>query len=216
MARIPVLTTLLKDCWSNAYSSATVFSDLSRQNLEDVGSRWRNQVAERRARAHALPGFENWEDQGWYWNWVEKYDRRADRIRFPSYALEVEGYLEGLLYLIVGPDYVCRIATQRDAQLVYVDLVATAPWNRDHPDGTSPHYEGVGVSLVTQAIFHSQTCGFGGRVGLHSIPDAQGFYRRCGMTELEADRQYGHMVYFESTPEQSQLFLDKWAFRRTP
>ena len=57
---------------------------------------------------------------------------------------------------------------------------------------------------------------FHGRIGLHSLPQANDFYANtCGMTDLGADRDYnGGLRYFEMTPEQAQAFIAKG--ERTP
>ncbi|VTR96316.1 Uncharacterized protein OS=Methylomonas sp. FJG1 GN=JT25_10440 PE=4 SV=1 [Gemmata massiliana] len=36
-----------------------------------------------------------------------------------------------------------------------------------------------------------------GRVGLHSLPQAEDFYNRCGMTRIGPDPHYYDLVYFE-------------------
>jgi hypothetical protein len=37
----------------------------------------------------------------------------------------------------------------------------------------------------------------GGRVGLHSLPQAEDFYSRCGMTRIGPDPSDNDLVYFE-------------------
>jgi len=46
-----------------------------------------------------------------------------------------------------------------------------------------------------------------GRVGLHALPQAEEFYRKCGMTPIFRDPQHEDLVYYEFTKNQAQLFL---------
>ena len=48
---------------------------------------------------------------------------------------------------------------------------------------------------------------FRGRIALHSLPQADEFYRvKCGMSPLCKDTKYENLTYFEMTPEQAQAF----------
>ena len=53
--------------------------------------------------------------------------------------------------------------------------------------------------------------GFDGRVGLHSLPQSESFYRRCGMTEFWRDPEYQYLLYFEMPQSQSTNLLAKAA-----
>ena len=56
----------------------------------------------------------------------------------------------------------------------------------------------------------SEELEFHGRIGLHSLPQANGFYAdTCGMTDLGADPDYEGLRYFEMTPEDAQAFIAK-------
>ena len=54
----------------------------------------------------------------------------------------------------------------------------------------------------------SEELEFQGRIGLHSLPQANGFYANaCGMTDLGADADHQGLRYFEMTPEQARAFV---------
>ena len=56
----------------------------------------------------------------------------------------------------------------------------------------------------------SQELEFHGRIGLHSLPQANDFYdNTCGMTDLGADSDQQGLHYFEMTPEQTRAFIAK-------
>ena len=63
---------------------------------------------------------------------------------------------------------------------------------------------------MTAAITISLGEGFKGRIGLHSLPQADRFYREtCGMSDLGPDANYtGNLRYFEMTPDQASRFIE--------
>lgn len=48
-----------------------------------------------------------------------------------------------------------------------------------------------------------------GRLGLHSLQNSEGFYRKAGMRELGADADYQGLTYIEMTPHEADKFMDK-------
>src|SRR5689334_12786602 len=81
-------------------------------------------------------------------------------------------------------------------RLVYVDGIASAPWNREAIQ-SPPKYKGVGTALLSFARKRSLELGYEGRVGLHSLPGVEKFYDRQGMIDLGEDEDYDELVYFE-------------------
>ena len=73
-----------------------------------------------------------------------------------------------------------------------------------------PIYRGVGSLLIAAAIQLSLDEGFKGRIGLHSLPQADAFYANtCGMSNLGPDPSYQNLSYFEMTAEQAQAFIER-------
>ncbi|WP_136626557.1 hypothetical protein [Bradyrhizobium macuxiense] len=56
----------------------------------------------------------------------------------------------------------------------YVSFVETAPWNRQELCD-QPRYRGVGAVVLRAAIELSNEIGFKRRIGLHSLPQSNGF-----------------------------------------
>jgi len=83
---------------------------------------------------------------------------------------------------------------------VYISALATAPWSR--PVITNPPtYKGVGGNLVDFAVARSHELGYQGRIGLHALPGALGFYRklRLGLLDCGSDpEEPDHLVYLET------------------
>ena len=62
----------------------------------------------------------------------------------------------------------------------------------------------------TGALFgrNSYNTEFGGRVGLHSLPQSEKFYEKtCAMTRGEIDLQYEKLCWFELTANNVKKFL---------
>lgn len=62
---------------------------------------------------------------------------------------------------------------------------------------THPTYGGVGRTLLLFARQRSLALGYGGRVGLHALPESEEFYRRNQMPEYDPDPGKEGLVYFE-------------------
>jgi hypothetical protein len=79
---------------------------------------------------------------------------------------------------------------------LYVDYLEVAPWNyrvpqdRSKPVVRDRRFKGVGVFLLGEALRMSVGATAGGRVGLHSLPQAEDFYSRCEMTRIGPDPNY--------------------------
>ena len=134
-----------------------------------------------------------------YWDWVAK-SRRATLLPGDElYAIECEGVTQGLMTIDVLKKR-CQIESQLRRRLVYIRALATAPWNR--PAITNPPtYKGVGGNLIDFALARSYELGCQGRIGLHALPTALGFYRKlrvgllyCGSDPEEPD----NLTYFET------------------
>jgi hypothetical protein len=90
--------------------------------------------------------------------------------------------------------------------VVYVDYVESAPWNlKGYAD--VPRFLGVGTILIAEAIRLSLEMGLEGRVGLHSLPQAEAFYAKCQMTRVGPDPAYYELTYFEYASQQATAWL---------
>lgn len=133
-----------------------------------------------------------------YWEWKRKSRRAKILPGDELYAIECEGVTQGLIMIDILKKR-CQIESQYGRPLVYISALGTAPWNRpeinDHPT-----YKGVGGNLVDFAIARSNELGYQGRIGLHSLPRALGFYRKLkvGLLDWGPDPEDpDNLVYFE-------------------
>ena len=142
-----------------------------------------------------------------HWDWRRKANAWRPLVGYQSFAIVCRGVLEGLM--LTSDFKSARLPSQFGKPLVYVEFVATAPWNRSEVQ-KPPRYTGVGGVFVDTAIQLSLDSGFRGRVGLHSLPQAVGFYRlACGMTALGVDSAHESLMYFEMTAQVAAAFRRK-------
>ncbi len=94
--------------------------------------------------------------------------------KYEVYLLECDSMAQGIIALNIAK-YPSRLEVGKN--LVYLNLLSVAPWNRVSRQGIR-NYTGVGTSLLTFAILRSINLGFQGRIALHSIKEAESFFQR--------------------------------------
>lgn len=134
------------------------------------------------------------------WDWVAFVARTEATPGLICVALELGGQLQGLMELGTTMGTGERSRMVAGADMVYVEHLAVRPENRPPPVGARA-VRGVGQALVIAARELAFAVGYSGRVGLHSDPNAEGFYRRLeslGMRELNREPcDDGVWLYFE-------------------
>jgi hypothetical protein len=198
-------TYALMNRQTGVHEDAELFSPVDTRHLADFDQHWKPAIHQR---LRELPrgsrtSVANLED--WHWDWQKKADVFAGRLDYQSFALECAGMTQGLM--LCSLVHVAREPSQRNQHLVYVEYVHTAPWNR--PLFTNaPIYKGIGGILIAAAVSLSIEQEFAGRIGLHSLPQSESWYREfCGMTDLGIDEDYQQLRYLEMTAEQAARFL---------
>lgn len=146
-----------------------VLTELAPRHLEDFETRWMSQLREARE-----------EDKYWDWQFKKRLTARSEE-EYEGYAIECEELTQGLLLLEIQRH---RSFFQRGERLVYVEAVSAAPWNRIWLQST-PRFRGIGTVLLDFAQQRSLELGYGGRVGLESLPGAIGFYESRSMIRLD-------------------------------
>jgi len=147
------------------------------------------------------------EHHHWSWDWKLQQELKRDSLFKCFGVLDADYEPQGLMLLNYGREYLSRLPGQESRLLTYLTYIESAPWNlSDYSD--KPRYDGVGAALYRTTIQYSLRLGFEGRVGLHSLPNVEGFYAKyCKKINCGADPDCGGLVYFESTPETSLSFL---------
>ncbi len=145
--------------------------------------------------------------QSRHWDWRAKLKAIEQLLAHRTFCIVCQGETQGLM--VVNLTKTARIERERGKPLGYVEYLENAPWNRPELAG-APRYRGVGSILLRAAVELSLQEEFKGRIGLHSLPQADRFYRdTCGLTDLGPDSAYDSLRYFEMTPEQAEIFSKK-------
>lgn len=188
---------------------AELWDAITEQQLTDWEGEWLPELFKAVQRLHrAGVGRQFW-PQSRHWNWRKKSDMLQAMLGKPGVSIVCRGVTQGMMIVDTVMKR-CRIDGQRGKDLVYVEYLENAPWNRKELLFDPPRYRGVGTVLIGAAIELSKSEGFKGRVGLHSLPQSNGFYAStCGMTDLGADAGYQNLHYFETTSEQAEAFIGK-------
>ncbi len=155
--------------------------ELAQKHVNDYVLQWKQQL-----------GLYGQEDKFWDWEFKLQFIIRRQENR-EGYAIEYEGETQGLM-LIETQLHGSRL--KEGKRLIYVDGVASAPWNRQFIQ-RQPKLKGVGTALLVFARTRSIELGYEGRVGLHSLSGAEEFYENQGMINLGEDEDYDDLIYFE-------------------
>lgn len=82
---------------------------------------------------------------------------------------------------------------------IYVDFIATAPWNVT--GGTPTSVKGAGKALMAEIVRESIRLGHEGRIELEALPSARSFYTSIGFTKSSGKD-------YILSPEAARRFLD--------
>ncbi|MFC5757800.1 hypothetical protein [Rhizobium sp. GCM10022189] len=146
-----------------------------------------------------------------HWLWPEKMDETVkDALISDTFVFECANMTQAAMIIRKGHvKYLSLSSEHRGSPLVYVDILATAPWNRaNHPEYI---YKGCGELMLKTAISVSIDNGYKGRIALRALPGAESYYRGVGMIEFEEGIVEDKLKYFE-VPES----LVQSIFRRSP
>ncbi len=179
---------------------------IEEQQLVDWQTQWQPALIEilRELARRGVPMAE-W-PQSWHWDWRQKRAGVAGLLAYPGFSIVAQGMTQGLAQVDLTRS--ARADDHAGKSLAYVDYLEVAPWNRSDL-GNVPRLKGVGTALLTAAITLSFDEDFKGRLGLHSLPQADDFYRRSGLIDLGPDAAYQGLRYFEMTEDRARAFLEE-------
>ncbi|MDB6021150.1 MAG: family N-acetyltransferase [Pedosphaera sp.] len=192
----------LRKTASNELVEASLLGEVTDQHLTMWQDSWKPIM---QARSDSRELRDNPEDS--HWDWKRKAGEWRPMLGYHSFAIICEGGLQGLM--LVSDFNSARLQAQFGKPIVYVEFLATAPWNR--PEIQKPlRYRGVGTVMIAAAVELSRGLGYKGRIGLHSLPAAESFYKNaCGMSELGEDAAHEGLMYYEMTETQAADFRQK-------
>lgn len=192
---------------TNSAEQAELIDAITEKQLADWEAEWVPETMKAVQRLHRA-GVEmaRW-PQSRNWNWKQKAAAVKGFLAYPGFSVVCDGLTQGMM--LADTTGRCKLSSQQNSELVYVHFLENAPWNRAELCNP-PRYRGVGSILIRAAIELSIELEFKGRIGLHSLPQANSFYANtCGMTDLGPDLKKEGLRYFEMTSEQAQAFIKK-------
>ena len=148
---------------------------------------WKAHLDELNSSGHILA-----EKEHDHWQWESKVAESAHLLSCPTFAVEYKDEPQGLMLLQTDGRF-GRLEGQNGKPLIYVTYLACAPWNNKNLVKV-PRFKGVGSILMRAAIETSFDYDFKGRIGLHSLPQAEEFYENFGLEYKGIDRG---LKYFE-------------------
>lgn len=141
-----------------------------------------------------------------HWDWSKKLAEFHGMFGRQEFVIECKGTAQSVM--LIDLNRTSRMSSTKGESIVYVDYLQSAPWNWKRPWRPHRPFRGLGTIMLQVAVRLSIELGFEGRVGLHSLEDAEDFYRKHPLKELWRDPDYFNLMYFEMTTEQSSEFLD--------
>jgi hypothetical protein len=196
----------LKDHNAGKFIEANLIDGLTREDVEKAEADWTPFLDEQVKRMEETGVPRRQWPQHRHWNWRDKYDATEEYLAYRMFGIECQSQIQGLM-LVLTAGKNSKIPSQKGKPLAYVHFLAAAPWNLASIVA-EPRFSLVGSILVATAIHLSMEEEFQGRIGLHSLPQSDDWYRKtCGMTDLGPDQTVQNLRYFEMTPEQASGFL---------
>lgn len=195
---------------SKGLVDAIIYEDLSPKNFDDYNNLWKPELKKANIKARDLKskGNEHFfaEDEEWDWNGKVK-SIQHESLSYLHYAIECEDLTQGMMQLNLTQH---RSKANAALEVVYVEYLSTAPWNRETIKNP-PSFRAVGTVLIAQAIGASIDQGFKGRLGLHSLPMAHDWYVKLGFKNYGSDEDAKGLDYFELDEESAKKILEKLA-----
>lgn len=206
---VTISPVFLLDVAGGKAVSAELLDAITEQQLVDYEGEWLpEQFKALQQLRRAGVERKHW-PQSRHWDWRRKTSDLQGMLGNQGFSIVCDELTQGMMFVDTVARR-CKLPEQSGQHLVYVDFIENAPWNRRELLSGAPRYRGVGTILMRVAIELSISEEFKGRIGLHSLPQANAFYANtCGMTDLGADQNYQGLRYFESTVEQAEAFLAK-------
>lgn len=139
------------------------------------------------------------------WHWPDLISETRGRTTHATFCIEAQREIQAVMRVDLTAR--CRLSGQTGQHLVYVERIAVAPWNRRQIQNP-PFLTGLGKIMLGVAVSLSLDEGWDGRTGLHSLVQAEGFYKRIGMSDLGIDPSHERLRYFEFSSSSARKFLE--------
>lgn len=181
---------------------AELVDGIKPEDLIEIESEWA--LPRKAIRQQLLDAGIRKNDPNWpgslHWDWSSQV--KAGKLQYAGidgWAIRCEGRWQGAMLYDDATKF-ARVEADLGKPLVYIDYIESAPWNWEvKAIGQRGEFESVGARLFAAAVRHSYEQEYHGRVGLHSLRQAEEIYQGWGLDPFGADPSYGYLVYFELT-----------------
>ena len=134
-----------------------------------------------------------------HWDWVSK-SKHYQQNEYRWFFLLVENSVEAVC-LTYHPK---NSAIDGD-KVFYIEYIAVAPWNKSH-HLIDRRFSGIGSLFIIQIQnYFNSVDGYRFGFCLHSLPQAESYYRHIGMTEFPGHEK-DNLAYFEMDASTAQVF----------
>lgn len=209
IAKVPDISPIsLYDPTARSAVPAELWDGITDKNLGDWEVEWLPELLNRLRILHGQGVARSKWPQSRLWDWRRKLQAIEGLLANQCFSIVCNDMTQAMM--ITDLTHRAKLDAKQAAHLVYVEYLETAPWNRKEIMGQEPRLSGCGSIMVRAAIELSKEEGFQGRVGLHSLPQANNFYaNQVGMEDLGIDKDYQTLRYFELTPEKAEAYITK-------
>lgn len=140
----------------------------------------------------------NFEDSHWKWGRKSAFFSSSEYLWF---YLVCDNRVQGICLA-----YQPKESKLANVNIFYVEFIAVAPWNRSH-DFNVRTFNGIGSFLLRSAISYCvETLELALGFSLHSLPQAESYYAKIGMTKIEGEEKDG-LAFFEMPQDRCQELL---------
>ena len=189
---------------SGEYETAHLYRECDQKNRDDFEQAWKPVLDQRRHEFPSWTAASEGRAQDSHWDWISKTTKASGSLAYETFVVECNGMTQGMM--LVDVTQFAKLPSQAGRELVRVELLATAPWNRSKTT-PNPVYRGTGTLLLSAAISLSYELSFNGRIGLYSLEQSESWYREQGCFTDGGYDDHHKMQYFEMTDEQAKAFV---------
>lgn len=144
--------------------------------------------------------------QSIHWDWRRKAPQ-LKLLESGGFGIVCQNRWQGVM-MTKSASHFAQLSADKGKPLIYIDYLELAPWNWRIPElRRDGRFRGIGSILFWRAVRQSAEDGFHGRVGLHSLPQAEPFYARLGMTRIGPDPHKQNLTYYELSSQQGMSLL---------
>lgn len=191
---------------TSVFEEACIVHGLDEQNHHDFERHWLPILEARRAQFPDNAAARAGNVQDWHWDWIFESYKAQRTLGYDTFGIECDGRTQALM--VVDSNQFALHPAQQGKELVHIARLATAPWNRTKTVDR-PKYKGAGRALVATAVSFSIELEFGGRIGLHALPQSEEWYRLCGFYEVPDPNPKNTLKYFEMSADAAVKFLQE-------